>query len=127
MLIDVSSNDAITISYSPVPGSGGSGAGWDITLGTDGRGNIDADPRFVRNPDPGDGDLSLLPSSPAIDAGDNGAVPPGVTTDLAGNPRFLDVATVPDTGAGTPPIVDMGAYEADWPHQLFLPLALRDS
>jgi len=46
-----------------------------------------------------------------VDAGDNTAVPAGITTDLAGQPRFVDDPKVPDTGRGTPPIVDMGAYE----------------
>jgi hypothetical protein len=71
-------------------------------------GNIDAEPQFVDVPD---GDLHLQDTSPAIDAGDNGAVPTGVVTDLDGYPRFVDVPTVVDTGKGTPPIVDMGAYE----------------
>lgn len=97
------------IRYSDVEGSGGSGAGWDTGLGTDGGGNIDADPLFV---DAAGGDLHLQLTSAAIDAGDNGAVSAGVTTDLDGHPRFADVPSVPDTGLGTPPIVDMGAYEA---------------
>ncbi len=59
-------------------------------------------------------DYHLLPASPCIDAGDNTAVPAGVTTDLDGNPRFVDQPEVPDTGNGTAPIVDMGAYEADY-------------
>ena len=62
----------------------------------DGGNNIDADPMFV---DVASGDLRLWSSSPAIEAGDNAAVPPGVTTDLGGNPRLY----------GT--VVDMGAYE----------------
>jgi parallel beta-helix repeat protein len=33
--------------YCDIEGSGGSGAGWDTGLGTDGGGNIDADPLFV--------------------------------------------------------------------------------
>ena len=49
---------------------------------------------------------------PAIDAGDNAALPSGVLTDILGYPRFIDIASVTDTGNGTPPIVDMGAYEA---------------
>jgi len=113
-----------TISYSDVQDSGGSGAGWDSSLGTDGGGNIDADPLFVRAPDPGDGDwttpgdndygdLRLQPSSPAIDAGDNAAVPPGVTTDLDGNPRIVN-----DT-------IDMGAYEAII-YSVYLPLVFHD-
>ena len=32
-------------------------------------------------------------------------------TDLEGNPRFVDDPATPDSGAGVPPIVDMGAYE----------------
>jgi hypothetical protein len=62
------------------------------------------DPLFVRNPGSGDyGDLSLQATSPAIDAGDTNAVPDGVSTDLAGNPRIANS------------IVDMGAYEAQGP------------
>ncbi|MGA2498442.1 MAG: right-handed parallel beta-helix repeat-containing protein, partial [Tepidisphaeraceae bacterium] len=90
-----------------------------------GAGNINSDPLFVRNPSPGPdgkwgtadddyGDLRLCLSSPAIDAGKNAAVPAGVTTDLAGNTRFADVPAKADTGVGTAPIVDMGAYEAIW-------------
>jgi predicted outer membrane repeat protein len=48
----------------------------------------------------------------AIDSGDKlapGLV--GVTTDLAGNPRFRDIAVAGDKGTGTVPHVDMGAYE----------------
>ena len=70
---------------------------------------IDSDPLFV---DAAGGDLRVQPASPAIDAGDNAAVPIGVTTDLLGYPRFVDIASVVDTGNGSPPIVDMGAYEA---------------
>lgn len=58
-----------------------------------------------------DGNYHLLPDSPCIDAGDNTAVTPGVTTDLDGRPRFLDDLCTTDTGYGTPPIADMGAYE----------------
>jgi parallel beta-helix repeat protein len=72
-----------------------------------GTGNIFADPVFRGFP----ADLRLGTPSPAVDAGNNGAVPVGVTTDLSGLPRFFDDPAVPDTGAGTPPIVDMGAYE----------------
>jgi len=97
-----------TISYSDIQGCGGSGSGWQSACGSDGGGNIDTDPRFV---DAASGNLRLQLTSPAIDAGNNAAVPPGVTTDLDGNSRFVDIPTVPDTGSGTPPIVDMGAYE----------------
>jgi uncharacterized repeat protein (TIGR01451 family) len=119
-----------------VQGSGGSGANWDSDLGADGGGNLEANPIFLRNPDPGldtvwgttdddFGDLRLHTTSPAIDAGDNSAVPPDsqdldgdgntsepIPFDQGGNPRFVDVLTTPDSGIGTPPIVDMGAFEA---------------
>ncbi len=57
-------------------------------------------------------DLRLSPGSPCIDAGDNGALPGDLETDLDGNPRLLDVPETPDTGNGEPPVVDMGAYES---------------
>ncbi len=92
-----------TVAYSNIEGS------WP--------GNINEDPRFV-DADGVDGligtvddDLRLLFGSPSIDAGDNTAVPLDVTTDLDGNPRFIDNPATADTGNGTPPIVDMGAYE----------------
>ncbi|NIV28738.1 MAG: hypothetical protein GWN58_04230, partial [Anaerolineae bacterium] len=80
----------------------------DIQGGYTGTGNIDADPLFV---DPDNGNLRLGRTSPAIDAGDNGALPAGVTTDLDGSPRKVDIDDVVDTGNGTSPIVDMGVYE----------------
>jgi hypothetical protein len=81
------------------------------------------DPDFGRDPDPGEddtwgtedddyGELKLEYSSEAIDAGNNDLVVFGVTGDLAYNPRFANVPSVIDTGNGSPPIVDMGAYEA---------------
>ncbi|MFI5379487.1 MAG: choice-of-anchor Q domain-containing protein, partial [Tepidisphaerales bacterium] len=100
------------VSYSDV--QGGYYAGTHI---------INTDPLFVRNPSPGTdgkwgtvdddyGNLRLRLNSPAIDAGKNGAVPAGVTTDLAGTSRFLDIPTIPNTGLGTSPLVDMGAFES---------------
>ena len=74
--------------------------------GVSGTGNIDADPQFADANDPDGADdtfgtaddgLRLTSGSPAIDAGDNGAI--SETTDLIGGDRTLD---------GT---VDMGAYE----------------
>ncbi len=72
-------------------------------------GNLDADPRFVRSGQWTDdvwtpGDYRLLPDSPALDSGDNTAVPTGIATDMAGGPRILPAVD------GR---VDMGAFEAD--------------
>jgi len=88
----------LIVSYSDVEG------GW---FGP-GEHNIDADPKFV---DPDSGDCHLAPFSPCIDAGDNTAVPEDVTTDLDGNPRFVDDMFSSDEGYGDPPLVDMGCYE----------------
>jgi len=64
-------------------------------------GNLSADPEFVSRV-PGNRDLQLLDSSPAIDVGDDAAA---TSTDLAGHPRVLDGNLDGD------PRVDLGAYE----------------
>ncbi len=97
-IVDFDSGSETSVSYSNIPG------GWP------GVGNIDADPLFVAA---GAGDYRLAPDSPCIDAGDNFAIPAGVTLDLAGLPRFHDDVVTLDTGAGAPPVVDLGAYEFD--------------
>ncbi len=79
-----------------------------ITGGWPGEGNRADDPRFV---DPAQNDFRLGAGSPAIDAGDSDALPPEVLTDLAGEARFVDDPSTPDTGRGTPPIVDIGCHE----------------
>ncbi len=71
-------------------------------------GCLDADPRFVA---PVAGDFRLQSTSPCIDAGENAAVPPYVVLDLDGHDRRFDAPDSPDTGSGTPPLVDMGPYE----------------
>lgn len=87
--------NTVSITYSLVQGIGS------------GTGNINGniDPMFV-NPQPASaaptiaGNYRLQPScSPAINMGNNSAVPTGITTDLNGNPRIFGTA------------VDMGAYE----------------
>ncbi len=104
-----------------------------VAGGRAGQGNQDADPRFA-DADGSDNiagtlddDLRLGASSPAIDAGDSAAVP-GDSADIDGdgdtaerlpldlgrNPRFVDDSSA-DTGAGPPPIVDLGAYERQNP------------
>lgn len=91
---------------------------WSGTLPGVGSGQ---DPMFA---DPANADYSLLPGSPAIDAGDNTAVPAdaldldmdgdtgeGLPLDLAGGARFVDDPATPDTGVGDGPIVDLGPHE----------------
>ena len=102
-------------------GSGGAqGSANQITAGVDvthtvveggfaGTGNLAADPGFA---DSASEDFSLTLASPAIDAGDNSVVPMFSDFDLAGMSRFVDEPDVADTGVGTSPIVDMGAYES---------------
>jgi hypothetical protein len=91
------------ISYCDIEDSGGSGAGWDSGLGTDGGGNIDSDPNFV---DVTNDDYHLLSTSPCIDTGDNSVVASG-DTDIDGGDRILD-------GDGNQTaMVDMGADEYD--------------
>ncbi|MGC9313316.1 MAG: choice-of-anchor Q domain-containing protein, partial [Sediminispirochaetaceae bacterium] len=58
-----------------------------------------------------DDGLLLASGSPCIDAGSNSAVLAEISSDITGNPRFHDDDTTADTGEGTAPIVDMGAYE----------------
>ncbi len=74
-----------------------------------GPGNLNLDPQFVA---PQAGNLRLSPTSPLIDAGGNGALPADLARDLDGNPRVVDIPWVPDTWLGSPPIVDIGAHEA---------------
>lgn len=101
-----------------------------LTGGLGGSGNIGADPRFVDADGPDDvvgtpdDNHRLSEDSPAIDAANNFMVPvdgldldsDGNTTeltpiDLSGRPRFINDPFTPDTGVGTPPIVDIGAFE----------------
>jgi len=89
--------------------------GWSVP---EGEGNINADPGLLKN--------RLIPASgsPCIDAGANSALPEDafdldmdgdlsepIPIDLGGRPRFLDEPGVVDTGNGSGPIVDMGAFE----------------
>lgn len=99
----------IFITYSLIEGSGGSGGGWNATIGTDGGNNIAGNPGFVNAGDadgadniPGTNDdgLRVGGTSPAADAGNNAAAGiVGITTDYTGANRIL---------GGN---VDMGAYE----------------
>lgn len=93
----VSANDSVN--YSCIQG---------LTVNLGGVGNIGSHPVFrslTQN------DYRLSDGSPCIDAAQNSAVPPGTTLDLSGEFRFVNDPDTSDTGVGTPPIVDMGAYE----------------
>jgi parallel beta-helix repeat protein len=90
-------------------------------------GNLSVDPLFVQNPDPGpdgtwgtdddeEGDLHLLPGSPCLDAGSNGALPPD-TWDMNTNGDTTE--PIPWDLGGSPRIawctVDIGTYEYQGP------------
>ncbi|MBM3986931.1 MAG: right-handed parallel beta-helix repeat-containing protein [Planctomycetes bacterium] len=75
-----------------------------------GTGNLNATPVFAPC---GLLPYRLAPTSPGVDAGNNAGLPAGTNADLSGFPRFVDVPTVANTGAGTAPIVDMGCMETD--------------
>ena len=79
-----------------------------VERGYPGARNLASDPLFSN---PGIGDFEPFPGSPAIDAGDNSALPAGLTATIFGADRFLDDPAAPDTGQGTGPIVDLGALE----------------
>ncbi|MFN0057499.1 MAG: right-handed parallel beta-helix repeat-containing protein [Planctomycetota bacterium] len=57
------------------------------------------------------GDVRVSVTSPCLDAGDNAVLTSEPPLDVAGVPRFLDAYTILDTGVGSAPVVDMGAYE----------------
>jgi len=102
-------SSSTTVSYSDVEG------GWPgIT-------NIEVNPRLV---DPWNDDFRPR-ASECVDAGNNAAVPTSITTDIRGKPRLVDANNITDTGSGTPPIVDMGAYEHQ-PEDIFRTITVDD-
>jgi predicted outer membrane repeat protein len=96
-----------------------------------GAGNLDLDPQFTDADGPDndpatvlDNDYRPIAGSPVNDAGGNALVPADVNDidgdgnvleptplDLLLAPRFVEDPLAPNTGAGTPPLVDMGCYE----------------
>ena len=90
-----------TFSHCDIKGSGASGASWKSALGSDGGGNIDADPLFVNAAQPagpdglwrtGDDGFVLQALSPCLNAGLATGAP---ANDILGNPRD----SKPDLGA----------------------------
>ncbi|GMU22948.1 MAG: hypothetical protein AMXMBFR13_30320 [Phycisphaerae bacterium] len=98
-------------------------------LASPANGNTGLYPRFIDGDGPDDvygtpdDDLRLSAGSPCIDSGANDRLPfdsldqdgdgdtgEAIPFDVRGLPRRVD-DTAPDAGQGTPPVVDMGAYE----------------
>ena len=106
--------------------------------GGDGFGDDPRTPHIDESLNDDFGDLTLLPGSPAIDAGGNAKLPRGTydldrdgdtlellvgTLDLAGNPRFLDDPATPNLHdpVGLPGPIDLGPYEfVPPPHRPYL-------
>lgn len=72
-----------------------------------GSGNLSGDPMFT---DAANDDYTIGTGSPAVDAGDNGALAASVTLDIAGLSRYQDDPMTPNTGSGAGAI-DIGAFE----------------
>ncbi|WP_138475727.1 T9SS type A sorting domain-containing protein [Dyadobacter bucti] len=105
----VSSSGANTVAYSLIQGSGGSGGGWNVSVGIDAGNNIDVSPGFANAADPdgadnnpGTSDDGLRPTATAapVDKGNNAAAGlVGISKDYIGGARVQGSK------------VDMGAYE----------------
>lgn len=82
----------------------------NVQGGYTGPGNINIDPQFA---DAAAGDFRLAAGSPAIDAGDNTAVPAGTLIDADGALRFLNDPGTADTGVadGVHAAIDIGVFE----------------
>jgi predicted outer membrane repeat protein len=110
----MSGSAAAVIDHSIVKGSGGSGGGWNTNLGTDGGGNLEADPRLAA-PAYNRGDTWTMvpgPGSPGIDAGNGTGCP---SSDQRGILRPQGAAC--DIGAVETFVVDLIGHkggEACW-------------
>ncbi len=96
---------SISITYSDIEGCGGSGAGWDTTIGIDGGGNIDVDPLFA---DPCNGDYRLQSQAGRWDANSQSWVTDTNTSECidAGDPNSDWTAELWPHGER----INMGAY-----------------
>ncbi|WP_177195228.1 MBG domain-containing protein [Parapedobacter indicus] len=108
-------NGTLHFSNSLIANSRDGNGVWRAAIGTDGGGNIDGDPLFIDGIDPAtapspEGDFTLQPGSPAINAGDPQTNESGYpvqvgATDLAGRTRVVDGQ------------IDIGAYERPFRQQ----------
>jgi hypothetical protein len=122
---------SVTVAWCDVQGGQAGFALAPASSFTYGPGNLDVDPLFVDIDGPdnnlltfADNDYRLAAGSPCADAGDNALVAFDVVDidgdgntneptpfDLLLQPRFVEDPLAPNTGQGTPPLVDMGAFE----------------
>jgi hypothetical protein len=130
-MVHVNTAGTVTVAWCDVQGGTSGfalGAGTSLSYGP---GNLDSNPLFVDIDGAdnnlltvGDNDYRLAPGSPCIDAGDNALVALDLVDidgdgnlteptpfDLLHQPRFVEDPLAPNTGLGTPPLVDMGAFE----------------
>ena len=125
-------NEAAQVTLTTVTSTLGNNCIQGLTGALGGVNDIGDDPLFA-DPDgldntigTEDDDLTLQNASPCIDAGDNTAIPADSTDlnndgdtaeptplDLKNDPRRQDIDPVADSGVGTAPLVDIGAYEAN--------------
>ncbi|MFO0826642.1 MAG: right-handed parallel beta-helix repeat-containing protein [Phycisphaerales bacterium] len=90
----------------------------NVQGGFAGVGNSAADPLFVDLDGADnvvgtvDDDFHVVGFSSAIDSGSNSAWSVALTVDFAGLPRFYDDPAVSNSGEGSSPIIDRGAYES---------------
>jgi len=82
---------------------------YSMVTGYAGAGNVAGPPIFDNC---GPAPLRLSPISAGVDAGSNAGLPLASAFDLSGQVRRTDNAGVPDTGLGSAPLIDMGAYES---------------
>ncbi len=82
---------------------------YSLVVGYAGTGNLSSAPIFDNC---GAFLPRLAPSAPGVDAGSNAGLPVGSNLDLSGAPRRADNPAVPDSGSGSAPVIDMGAFEA---------------
>ncbi|MGP1345164.1 MAG: right-handed parallel beta-helix repeat-containing protein [Phycisphaerales bacterium] len=121
---DLSGNPMPQQQASTIAGSGFFNLDWAWIHG------LDPNPQFVSlsgsDGIPGnfDDNLRLLPTSPCIDSANNTLLPNDLLdlnanniivetlpVDFDGKPRRIDLPSVPNTGVGSAPIVDFGAFE----------------